>query len=65
MKPLKIDDVMKLKHGEKVRLKDGENGPIRGCYMSVDGVIFTVDTRGTGVCRNVPWQDLVDADKED
>jgi len=58
-------DVTKIKPGVKVKLKDGHELPIRGAYMSVEGLVFTAQyAPGSIVDRNIPLSDIVEV-KED
>ncbi len=57
MKPEEV--LARARTGVKVRLKDGEVGLIKGCFMSAAGVLFTVQTSpGSPVCRNTPPKDI-------
>lgn len=53
-------DVSKLKTGVKVKLENPEEtGTIRGSYMTIDGIVFTVKTNpGSIVDRNVLLKDI-------
>jgi len=52
-------DVLRLKAGARVKMKDGEVGKVRGSYMSTTGIILTVQTNPSScVDRNVPLEDI-------
>lgn len=55
-----------LKAGKRLKLKDGETGPIRGAYMSTDGLILTVQTHPDRplIARNVPLAQIDEVDGE-
>jgi len=58
-------DVSKLRPHTKVRLKDGTVAPIRGSYMSPQGIAFTVKMNPGSICdRNVPLSDILEIIEE-
>lgn len=53
-----VIDVLKLRKGVEILLKDGRKGIVKGCYMGTDGVIVMAKTGG-GICdENVPLENI-------
>lgn len=51
-------DVLKLRKGVAILLKDGRKGIVRGCYMGTDGVVVMTKVRD-GICdENVPLDNI-------
>lgn len=51
-------DVLKLRKGAEILLKDGRKGIVNGCYMSGDGVVIRAKTGG-GICdENIPLENI-------
>jgi hypothetical protein len=53
-------DVLKLRKGAEIVLKDGRKGIVKGCYMSTEGVIVMAKTGG-GICdENIPLENIAE-----
>lgn len=58
---MKPDKTFLIKCGSKVKAKDGEQGTVKGCFMSEEGIVLTVQTApDRAACRNVPLKDVED-----
>ena len=53
-------DVLKLRKGAKIILKDGRPGIVKGCFMSTEGVVVMAKTGG-GICdENIPLENIAE-----
>ena len=53
-------DVLKLRTGAEILLKDGRKGIVKGCYMSNEGVVVRAKTGG-GICdENIPLENIAE-----
>ena len=53
-------DVLKLRKGAEILLKDGRKGIVKGCYMSTEGVVVMAKTGGGISEENIPLDDIAE-----
>lgn len=53
-------DVLKLRKGAQILLKDGRKGVVKGCYMSTEGVVVMAKTGGGVADENVPLDNIAE-----
>lgn len=52
-------DLMKVRKGHEIKLKDGRTGTASGLYLSATGPVFMIKTRdGQITAENVPAEDI-------
>jgi hypothetical protein len=52
-------DLMKVRKGSEIKIKDGRVGVASGLYLSATGPVFMVKTRdGQITAENVPAEDI-------
>ena len=55
-------DLKKLRHGDKIKMKDGEELEVNGAYLSTDGIILRAKQPGGSgiVSRNCKPDDVTE-----
>lgn len=51
-------DPTKLRYGVRVVLRDGSEGKVTGSYLSIEGLVLSVNVGGGIVDRNVRLEDV-------